>query len=307
MISLFVLASVACSFGARATPTLNPLQAAWLTITALPSRSSTPTETGTPTTTPTPSVTPRPPTLTPTPAPTLTPTASVTPTPLRTPIFSPVGEADCVPTNTAEEFGRVKYVIEGDVIGVEIEGSLYEVRYIGLDAPQDFTVAERYAVQARRNNIALVQDQEVLLVSDVEDRDQFDRLLRYVFLGDVFVNYELILQGDAFAIPSSPNDACGSVFEDAQRRAQRQKVGVWKSVVIPTGTPFRVIFPTVPPNIGGIQDEGPCPCNGPELSCGDFYTQDLAQACYLHCLIVKGKDIFHLDPDKDGLACDYLP
>jgi micrococcal nuclease len=283
------------------------LQAAWLTITALPSHTNTPTQTTTPTITPLPSATPRPPTFTPSLSPTLTPTASITPTPLRTPIFAPVGEAACVPTNTAEELGRVKYVIEGDVIGVEIDGALHEVRYIGLDAPQDFTTTERYAVQARRNNIALVQDQEVLLVSDVQERDRFDRLLRYVFLGDVFVNYELVRQGDAYAIPSSPNDSCASGFEDAQRQAQRQKAGMWKSVVIATGTPFRVIFPTVPPNIGGIQDEGPCPCNGPELSCGDFYTQDLAQACYLHCLIVKGKDIFHLDPDNDGLACDYLP
>jgi endonuclease YncB( thermonuclease family) len=226
---------------------------------------------------------------------------------LRTPAFDATGPAACAPTNTAEEFGRVKYVVEGDVIGVEIGGALYEVRYIGLDAPQDFTATERYAVQARKNNIALVQDQDVLLVSDAQDRDKFGRLLRYVFLGDVFVNYELVRQGDAYAIPSSPNDACAAELENAQRQAQRAQAGVWKAAVIATGTPFRVIFPTVEVNLGGVLDEGPCDCNGVELSCGDFYTQDLAQACYLHCLIVKGKDVFHLDPDNDGLACDYLP
>lgn len=51
----------------------------------------------------------------------------------------------------------------------------------------------------------------------------------------------------------------------------------------------------------------PCDCYGPDLDCDDFDTQWEAQRCYEYCLQVRGFDVFNLDADRDGRACERLP
>jgi len=51
----------------------------------------------------------------------------------------------------------------------------------------------------------------------------------------------------------------------------------------------------------------PCNCNGPDLNCGDFSTHAEAQACYDYCISLGYGDVFGLDGDNDGSACESLP
>ena len=51
----------------------------------------------------------------------------------------------------------------------------------------------------------------------------------------------------------------------------------------------------------------PCDCTGPDLDCGDFATQAEAQACFEYCMRLGYGDVFKLDRDKDGKACESLP
>ena len=51
----------------------------------------------------------------------------------------------------------------------------------------------------------------------------------------------------------------------------------------------------------------PCNCSGPDLNCSDFSTQAAAQQCYDYCKSHGYGDVFRLDRDKDGLACESLP
>lgn len=51
----------------------------------------------------------------------------------------------------------------------------------------------------------------------------------------------------------------------------------------------------------------PCNCAGPDLNCSDFATQAEAQRCYDYCKSQGYGDIFRLDADKDGIACESLP
>lgn len=51
----------------------------------------------------------------------------------------------------------------------------------------------------------------------------------------------------------------------------------------------------------------PCNCSGPDLNCSDFSTQAAAQRCYDYCKSHGYGDVFRLDRDKDGLACESLP
>lgn len=58
-----------------------------------------------------------------------------------------------------------------------------------------------------------------------------------------------------------------------------------------------------PPDNGN----GPCNCTGPDLDCSDFATQAEAQACFEYCMEQGHGDVFGLDGDNDGKACESLP
>jgi micrococcal nuclease len=94
----------------------------------------------------------------------------VNPTPL--PVL---GEAPQGPTVEA----LVVDIVDGDTIKVEIGGTVYPLRYIGIDSPQ---VGLPYADQATTADEQLVGGATVLLEKDVSETDRFDRLLRYVWL-----------------------------------------------------------------------------------------------------------------------------
>lgn len=119
-------------------------------------------------------------------------------------------------------------VVDGDTI--VLEGG-ETVRYIGIDTPE--TVDPRRSVQcfgkeASKANRAMVEGKRVRLVADVEDRDKYGRMLRYVYLPDgTFVNLELAVQGFAPAYTYPPNAAHTEEFRLAAREARREKRGLW--------------------------------------------------------------------------------
>jgi hypothetical protein len=55
------------------------------------------------------------------------------------------------------------------------------------------------------------------------------------------------------------------------------------------------------------QPAAPCNCSGPDLNCSDFATHAEAQACYEYCKQQGYGDVFKLDGDNDGSACESLP
>ncbi len=121
----------------------------------------------------------------------------------------------------------VARVVDGDTVELT---SGDRVRYIGIDTPE--TVDPRKPVQcfgkeASKQNKELVEGKEVTLVADVEDRDKYDRFLRYVYQGDVFVNLELVRQGYAYAYPYPPDVAHEAEFHAAQEEARTKHLGLW--------------------------------------------------------------------------------
>jgi endonuclease YncB( thermonuclease family) len=96
----------------------------------------------------------------------------------------------CVPGGRPQ-MAKVVDVIDGDTIAVMLDGLLVKVKYIGIDAPESVSRLEYLGKEARNRNRELIVGRDVLLYKDVSDRDRFDHLLRYVFVDDKFINYEL--------------------------------------------------------------------------------------------------------------------
>ncbi|MFN3693121.1 MAG: thermonuclease family protein [Candidatus Paceibacteria bacterium] len=133
----------------------------------------------------------------------------------------------------AETMAEVVSVIDGDTIEVNVDGKKETVRYIGIDTPEPRREGkpECGSHEATKYNRELVAGKTVRLVADAEDRDQYDRLLRYVYVGEgtaeVFVNDAIIAAGLARPLIIPPNDMFASSFKEAARAAAASNVGNW--------------------------------------------------------------------------------
>lgn len=136
--------------------------------------------------------------------------------------------AACVPTSQEPVKAKVVHIADGDTITVNIAGQDYRLRYIGINAPElDSQNQSELARQSTEFNRQLVEDETVILYRDTSETDQFDRLLRYVYSDDIFVNYELVRRGLARAKDYPPDSACQATLAEAERLARLEHLGIW--------------------------------------------------------------------------------
>jgi len=125
---------------------------------------------------------------------------------------------------------RILSVIDGDSIVVEIEGKNYEVRYIGIDAPEmsdSDKPAEFMAKEALEKNKELITGKIVKLEKDVSETDKYGRLLRYIYVEDMMINAELVRLGYAYAKSYPPDIKYNDLLLKCQREAKENKLGIW--------------------------------------------------------------------------------
>ncbi len=120
------------------------------------------------------------------------------------------------------EMVRVVRVIDGDTIDVDWQGETFRVRYIGVNTPESDEACYDRATQTNRN---LVDDQIVRLYSDVSDTDRFDRLLRYVYLGNTHVNELLVELGFAEVVSYPPDTEEFENFRALEQQAASEGLG----------------------------------------------------------------------------------
>ncbi len=90
-----------------------------------------------------------------------------------------------------------------------------------MNAPKDTTKKEWLGPEATARDKELVAGKTMTLVKDVSETYRYGRLLRFVFVGQVLVNYELVREGYAKATPYKPDISCEGLFYDAQLQAQQ--------------------------------------------------------------------------------------
>lgn len=132
-----------------------------------------------------------------------------------------------VPHRNSE--ATVVSVTDGDTIKVRIGNKEETVRYIGIDTPEPYRDGDPacFSEEATIRNKELVEGKKVSLVSDSEDKDKYGRLLRYVYVGETFVNRELVKSGYAKTLRIKPNIEFSQEFSELQRTAQQEKRGMW--------------------------------------------------------------------------------
>jgi micrococcal nuclease len=124
----------------------------------------------------------------------------------------------------------VVHVVDGDTIHVQCDARVEKVRYIGIDAPEIHHPTwgeEPGGREAAALNRRLVGGRHVRLELDVRARDQYGRLLAYVWAGDLMVNAEVVRLGYAQVMTVPPNVRYQTLFLKLQREARAAGRGLW--------------------------------------------------------------------------------
>lgn len=132
---------------------------------------------------------------------------------------------------------EVIQVYDGDTIQVSILNQRETVRLIGIDTPETKgkynEKSEYYGKEAANFLKDLIpKGTTVYLKADQENRDQYDRLLRYVYLDknqEIFINLILLEKGYAETMFFEPNTKYYELFNKAEARAKDRKVGLWQN------------------------------------------------------------------------------
>jgi micrococcal nuclease len=137
-------------------------------------------------------------------------------------------EATSAAVSRDDEYVVVSHVLDGDTM-VLVDGR--RVRLIGIDAPEvshEGKKEECFSKESKDATARLVGAKKVRLVKDTSDTDSYGRLLRYVYVGDVFVNEVLVQQGYARAWRFPPDEAQSTMLMNAQSQAKQQNHGIWQ-------------------------------------------------------------------------------
>ena len=149
---------------------------------------------------------------------------------------APAASATSAPT-TAVPPPNAVYVrdVDGDTIDVTIDGQPERVRLIGIDTPETKkpnTPVQCFGREASAYTAGLLSAGDpVYLERDVVARDDYGRLLAYVYRGGdgLFVNLDVIAAGYARPLTIPPNVAHADQFVEAARAAERGNLGLWSS------------------------------------------------------------------------------
>jgi len=205
--------------------------------------------------------------------------------------------------NSEENLFKVIRVVDGDTIAIE-GGQV--IRYIGIDTPETVHPSKPiqcFGKEASNKNKELVEGKMVKLEKDVSETDKYGRLVRYVWVGDIFVNDYLVRNGYAYAYTYPPDVKYSEQFVKAQAEAKLNNRGLWAScqdTITDTETKVEPTPTPVPaPNKDVI-------CTNNAYNCDDFSSHAEAQSVYDYCLSLGKGDIHRLDADSDGLACESL-
>lgn len=136
----------------------------------------------------------------------------------------------------SKETARIEKVVDGDTIRVLIGSKEDVVRLIGIDSPE--VLDERKPIQCFGKEASdkakeILNGKVITLESDPtqKDRDEYGRLLRYVFLEDgTNFNKLMISEGYSREYTFKGNSyKYQSEFIQAEKTAEKDKEGLWGS------------------------------------------------------------------------------
>lgn len=125
---------------------------------------------------------------------------------------------------------KVERIIDGDSAVISFNDQTEKVRFIGVDTPETVHPEkgeQPYGKEASNYTKSRLEGQSVELEFDVQERDQYGRILAYIWIGDEHFNLTLVQEGYAVASTWPPNVKYADLYRKAQREAREADKGLW--------------------------------------------------------------------------------
>lgn len=201
---------------------------------------------------------------------------------------------DAVPDHARP--ATVASITDGDTLRVDTGEANEPVRLLEIDTPEVTGDCGAGEATDALTTLAPVGSR-LWMEADVEDRDRYGRLLRYLWNDDgTMINETLVRQGWARATLYRPNDRYWPAMQRAERKAHERNAGLWNQCDwAATQHPPSLPSPSRPtaatscdPNYSGC-----VPVHPPDVDCNQIDGP----------VTVLGADPHHLDGNGDGHAC----
>ena len=109
----------------------------------------------------------------------------------------------------ASKVYTVVRTVDGDTLEIDLDGTAEKVRLIGIDTPESVHPDASKNTEAGKSAAEYVkrmlEGREIELELDVQERDQYGRILAYVYLEGIMVNKTLLREGYAEISTFPPN------------------------------------------------------------------------------------------------------
>ncbi len=183
------------------------------------------------------------------------------------------------------DWARVLEIVDGDTLHALVDGKDESIRLIGVDAPE-LHHPTRGEEPFGREAMDYVDDavgEWVCLESDITNRDQYGRLLRYVWLPDGQLLNEALVAAGLAQVSTFPPDVrhLDDRYLPAQAAAQAAGLAIWSGLTADQCDPA---YPDV------------CiPPRPPDLDCEDIEYRRFR---------VLPPDPHNFDADGNGVGCE---
>jgi endonuclease YncB( thermonuclease family) len=223
---------------------------------------------------------------------------------LITPIWLTTSVSLALPSSGA----KIISIYDGDTVTLSNQN---KIRLLQIDTPE-LRPLECYGNESRQALIKILSRPGKLVLrgdQNLDDKDSYGRLLRYIYVGKINVNLRMVKIGAA--APYFYRGERGRYAEKLYKAAKKAKangLGLWSECVGTFLNPDRALdtfykterFPSNPKKPSGNCDpnySGCIPAYPPDLNCDDIRSLGLAP------VKVIGKDLHRLDRDGDGIGC----
>lgn len=142
---------------------------------------------------------------------------------------------DIEESTSSDESDFPKYnvvrVVDGDTLVISYNGVDEKLRLIGVDTPEsvhpDKSKNTEFGNTVSSYSKSQLEGKSVGIEFDVQERDQYGRLLAYIYIGNKMYNKTLLSKGYASVSTYPPNVKYVDEFTKLQKDARENQVGMW--------------------------------------------------------------------------------
>ncbi|WP_079477000.1 thermonuclease family protein [Marinococcus halophilus] len=205
----------------------------------------------------------------------------------------------------------VTNVVDGDTIDVNYKDTEERVRLILVDTPETKHPnkgVQPYGPEASEYTTETLDGEKVRLEIGEEKRDQYDRLLAYVYIDGENFNETLLRDGYARLSVYPPNTKYQNSFEDAQSKAQAEDLRIWSEDNYVTDEGFRTTSSSEEQSeedsSSNEESSDSSSSVSTDMDCADFSSQSEVEEFWDDNDYGANNDPHNLDGESDGDPCE---